>query len=249
MYDRERHVAIFAARRAGLVADEYSTTDMRTADGTAEKTDATDLVTEGDRRAQRAVVETIRKHFPDDRITAEEELDDTGDPDSDREWVIDPIDGTTNFSTGLPLYNTAIAFREGGETKVGVVLSPRSSLGRLWFAVRGEGAETTTLDGQPRQIEVSDHDELDGSVITTLDVSLDDDALVNRRRLGSCALTLGLVAEGRLDAYAIDYPLAEWDWEAGKLIVEEAGGRFTLDGDLLVASNGTAIHDRIIDLQ
>lgn len=262
MYDTEREAAIRAARKAKDVINEYHHSDLRLASATDQKGDvdgwSNDLVTEADHRAQRAVKEVLDEEFPEDRFIGEETHDSNYAEGTDREWVVDPIDGTVNFSTGLPLYNTSIAFREGGETKVGVVASPTYALDRMWVATRGEGAHVMSFDGSDRRdISVTNHDQLDGAMIacfTDCETRLLEHGEVNTRRLASAALVLALVAEGRLDGYCLLLELSEWDVAAGYLLIEEAGGQVTElkqydDGRMhpRVASND-ALHDELCDV-
>jgi histidinol-phosphatase len=148
-------------------------------------------------------------------------------------WIVDPIDGTKNFARGIPVWATLIALAHDDELVVGVVSAP--SLGRRWWAARGEGA---FCNGTP--IHVSGVSQLaDAAVCATVasDLAALEDEVWHARSLGDFWQHM-LVAEGALDA-AIDYPLQLWDYAAVVPIVEEAGGRTgRTAGGQFVSSNG-----------
>ncbi|WP_136687868.1 inositol monophosphatase family protein [Halorhabdus amylolytica] len=252
----ELRVAHRAAREAGEIAAERAGEDLRAAADTESKTSANDLVTAVDRACQDRIVEVIEKRHPDDRIVAEEnEANEAAD--EGREWIVDPIDGTSNFSTGFPYFCVSVGFRIDGEARVGVVHSPEPALGRTWYAAAGEGAYRTTddsLDGE--LIAVSEHADLEGSTVfgrlserkrsrRATDAAMALALLENGcklRRVGASALNLSLVAEGSADGYVV---LSSYDWDlaAGELILREAGGEIRIrevpHGSCeLVASNG-----------
>ncbi|MFW6435476.1 MAG: inositol monophosphatase family protein [Halovenus sp.] len=255
-WSEDRQVAHRAARQAGEIMDRRVGEDFRSAEGTDAKSNANDLVTEVDRVCQRAVVETIEAQFPDDRIVGEED-DRQNAIDEGREWIVDPIDGTANFATGFPYYCVSIALRVDGETRVGVVHSPEAALGRTYYAVAGEGSYCSHnggLDGDP--ITVSDHRPVEGALVHArvsersgtrrardLAVVL---PLLERgaklRRTASTALNLCQVAAGNADGYVV-LSSNVWDFAAGELLVEEAGGTVryletaAMDAGL-IASNG-----------
>lgn len=188
------------------------------------------LVTSEDTASEQSIIETIKSAFPDDSILSEESASKTP-INSDRLWIIDPIDGTTNFAHHIPHYAQSIAFASKGVVMCGVVFNPAS--GELFYAARGCGA---CCNGKP--IRVSAVSELCGSVIGT-GFYYERGALMLRtlesikrllaaniqgiRRMGSAALDLCFVACGRYDGY-FEYRLSPWDFAAGMLIVEEAGG-------------------------
>jgi myo-inositol-1(or 4)-monophosphatase len=193
-----------------------------------------DFVTEVDLEAEKRIVETIRARFPDHGILAEESgvSATTSDSAAPVRWIIDPLDGTTNWLHGYPAYAVSIAAQDADGLLVGVVLN--SATGECFEAVRGEGARR---DGE--QIHVSGLTELRLALVGTgfpfkrLDVLpayLETFAAVLRhtagiRRAGAAALDLCDVACGRLDAF-FEFHLMPWDVAAGALIVREAGGRF-----------------------
>lgn len=193
-----------------------------------------DFVTEVDLEAERRIVEILLADFPHHRILAEEGSANShsGDAGSPVRWIIDPLDGTTNWLHGYPEYAVSIAAQDGDGLAAGVVLN--SATGELFEAARGEGARR---DGET--IRVSELDELRLALVGTgfpfkqLDVLpayLDTFSTVLRstsgvRRAGSAALDLCDVACGRLDAF-FEFHLMPWDVAAGALIVREAGGWF-----------------------
>ena len=220
---------------------------------------AIDLVTSVDRESERQIVETLRKRFPNHSILAEEETDRVGTQSSHR-WIIDPLDGTTNFAHSYPQFSVSIALECDGEVILGLVYDPLRT--ECFQAVKGEGA---TLNGSP--IRISGVKELDKALLATgfpydqrerADVYLSFfKAFMTRsqgiRRNGSAALDLCYVACGRLDGFW-ELKLRPWDTAAGALIIEEAGGRlsdlsgnkFTIWGEETLASN-SAIHDEMVN--
>ena len=196
------------------------------------KSDDTDLVTRFDREAEAVIVDGLRARYPHHRILAEEGGERPGASGAPC-WIIDPLDGTTNFAHGLPMFSVSIACVVDGLVRVGVVLAP--AMGWRFAAVRGQGA---TLNGRP--IGVSQTKTLDGALLTTgfpydrrtspLNNLAQFVALKKRvrgiRRLGSAAIDLSLVAAGRFDGYW-EMKLKPWDIAAGTLICEEAGGQLT----------------------
>jgi myo-inositol-1(or 4)-monophosphatase len=194
-----------------------------------ERKGVVDLVTEADRASEERIVAEVRRVFPDHAILAEE--GGRQGAGSGPLWVIDPLDGTTNFANGLPIWSVSIALMEDGVPVVGVVLDP--SRGECFTAARGGGA---FRNGE--RISVSGCDDLDRAVLVTgfpYDVrtspvnNLDHFANFARtaravRRLGSAAIDLCWVAAGRFDGFW-ELKLKPWDLAAGVLLVEEAGGR------------------------
>ena len=217
----------------------------------------TNLVTEMDARAEALIVERLLAAFPDDAILAEERGARAGR--SGRRWIIDPLDGTTNYAHGLPLYCVSIALEAGGGVELGVAYDP--SHGELFVAERGAGAFCNDA-----RLTVSSASTLDRSLLATgfpydIRVNPDDNlkeyAAFSRRaqgvrRLGSAVLYLAWVAAGRFDGYW-ELRLGAWDVAAAGLMVEEAGGRLTsitggpldLERPTIVASNGR-IHDEML---
>ncbi|MFB6167068.1 MAG: inositol monophosphatase [Candidatus Nanohaloarchaea archaeon] len=243
-FERELEVAKEAARKAGEVMGHYRENGFEV----DRKDSYTDLVTEADHEAQEVIVETIQEEFPEDGFLAEE--NDLRPGGEDRVWVIDPVDGTTNFVHGFPYYGTSIALRTGGVSKVGAVYLP--SLDEMFSAVEDGGA---TVNG--KEIRVSDVEELRDSLLFIplhdssreelgKGLELVDDAIRNPasyRRPGAAAPDLCMVASGRADGIAMS-SINPWDIAAGELIIREAGGSVRVqdsitDGYLeTVASNG-----------
>ena len=219
-----------------------------------------DLVTDADRVAEESIVSTIRDAFPSHRFLAEERGLDARSA-SVYQWIIDPLDGTTNFAHGFPFYAVSIGLEHAGQCVLGVVFDPIHD--ELFTAELGQG---TFLNG--RKIQVSNINQLNASLLVTgfaYDIrdnpnnNLDHFARVSlrvqgMRRTGSAALDLCYVASGRLDAFW-EVRLQPWDMAAGIVILQEAGGlvssfrkdTFSIYGQELVASNGL-IHDELLTL-
>ena len=217
-----------------------------------------DLVTEVDEQAEQVIREILLGAFPAYGMLAEEGGTLVGEEDA--RWIVDPLDGTTNYAHGLPIFAVSIALERAGEIILGVVHDPIRE--ETYVAERGKGS---TLNGE--SIRVSDTDELIQALIATgfpYDRAEMPEALelfgrfaaITRgmRRLGSTALDLCYVAAGRLDGY---YERGIWAWDiaAGGLILEEADGKVTdyrgdelnLEGSEIVASNG-ALHGAMTKL-
>jgi len=223
--DRVLTVALAAARRAGRV--------LRARLGRLRRVEAkgeNDLVTEADRRSEQVVSEVIRAAFPDHGLLAEEGT--AGGPSEDHLWIIDPLDGTTNYIHAYPLFAVSIAYAYRETPLVGVVYAPL--LGETFWAVAGKGA---WLNG--RRIRVSAVASLKQALVAAglpsasdkrRDVVAAVEELIGQvqdfRSSGSAVLDLCFVAAGRLDAY-FEHKLSPWDVAAGGLIVLEAGGQVT----------------------
>ena len=195
-----------------------------------------DFVTQADKESETAILAEIRRRFPDHRILAEEGGG-TSEGGSEYEWLVDPLDGTTNFLQGLPVYSVSVACRQGDELVVGVIEDPEGR--NLFTAVRGGG---TYWNG--RRVSASGREGLTGAFLATgypfralptLDLYLDVFRDVFRqakaiRRCGSAALDLAYTAAGVYDGF-FEFRLSPWDIGAGALLVREAGGTVTdLDG-------------------
>lgn len=249
-------VAVEAAREAGalLRARVATETDYKL------KGSQHDLVTETDHRAEELIIERIADAFPDHGMLSEERSPQR--LDARFRWVIDPIDGTTNFAHGIPFFSVSIALEEDGELALGVLYDPMHE--ELFTAEAGNGAY---VNGRPSR--VSTVAELKRAVLATGFPHKPDLRQANMhnfehfvpitqgiRRIGSAALALAYVAAGRLDGYW-DLDLSRWDLAAGALLVSEAGGRVTNgDGEPLasneghiIASNGHLHDDLLTHLQ
>jgi len=214
-----------------------------------------DLVTQADKRSERAIVSRLTKYFPQHSIAAEEG---TGEEKvSDFRWHVDPLDGTTNFAHGYPCFCVSIALAEKDTLLAAVVYNPFYN--ELFAAARGEGA---TLNG--KKIHVSKNATLSTSLLCTGFPVHDRQSSPNLqyygdftmashgvRRDGSAALDLAGVAAGRFDAFW-EFGLKKWDTAAGVLLVQEAGGKvsdfagnpYQLGGPLILATNGL-IHEEM----
>lgn len=223
---------------------------------TKSKTSSIDLVTEIDEQAQAMIVGHIREEFPDHGILAEE--DDLNDTDHDYIWIVDPIDGTTNYWHRLPFFTISVALYHHNSPLIGVVYAPR--LGEMFCASRGAGS---FLNDTP--IHVSHVAQLHHAIIATgfpydrlpgSDNNLTEFRRVmpfvqGIRRFGSASLDLCYVAAGRLDGYW-EFHLRPWDSAAGILLVQEAGGTVTTvrpSGEMngsggILATNGM-LHDML----
>jgi len=196
-----------------------------------DKKGAIDLITEADTGSEKTIIETIKNTFPDHSILAEESGLNKGK--TYYKWIVDPLDGTTNFAHQLGLFSISIAFALGDDTAFVAVLSPVT--GVLFTAVKGKGAE---LNGRP--IKVSNAQKVSESfLVTGFPYDLIDcfNPLMTRfskclkasqgvRRLGSAAIDLCFVACGRFDGFW-EQNLKPWDTAAGELIAREAGATIT----------------------
>ncbi len=214
------------------------------------------LVTEADHAAEKAIIAVIQKEYPDHFILSEE----TGEikTNSEYKWIIDPIDGTVNFSNGIPICCVSIGLEKGEQMIMGAVYNP--IMNEFYFAQKGFGASLND-----KKIEVSSKTEVLTSCLVTgfpytyLDTVNGPLQVFERlirqgvpvRRLGSAAIDLCWVAAGRFDGF-YEHKLQAWDSAAGFLIVEEAGGKVTdFNGNYfspyqphIIATNGK-IHDEL----
>jgi len=237
-WQRYLEVAIALAREAGALLLDH----QRCGFTVATKQNAIDLVTDADRASEALVVAGIRSRFPDHAILAEEGGAQGAAATHERpRWVVDPLDGTTNFAHGYPFYCCSIGVEVAGEVVAGVVEAP--ALGERFTAVRGGGAHLEA-GGARRRIEVTTTADLRQALLVTgfpYDIGERGDAPFTRftrfirtcqgvRRDGSAALDLCYVAVGRFDGFW-EENLKPWDLAAGTCIATEAGARFsTLDG-------------------
>jgi len=252
-FETELNIAITAARRAGGLLWMHFDRGVET----LTKSSPIDLVTEADKASEAVIVSILAEAFPDHRIVAEE-----GGGNSIKSecvWLVDPLDGTTNFAHGYPHFSVSIGLLCEGIAVVGVVYDVMRN--ELFTVVRGAGA---WLNGRP--IRVSRTPTLDRSLLVTgfpydrqtdsqNNLDLFGKFLIQAHgvlRTGSAALDLAAVASGRLDGYW-ELKLSPWDSAAGIMLVIEAGGRVTdftgaaadFWNDRVVASNGY-IHEEML---
>jgi myo-inositol-1(or 4)-monophosphatase len=221
------NMALRAARRAGqIIVRAFDRTDLLT----IEEKRKNDLVSEVDRNAEAAIIEILHKAFPDHAIIGEESGAAVAG-DGEYTWIIDPLDGTTNFLHGIPHYAVSIGCTYRGRLEHAVVLDPLRD--EAFVASRGKGAQLND-----RRLRVTKRDRLDSAVVGTgipfrdVDDHLSSymrqlEAVTRKargvRRAGSAALDLAYVAAGRFDAFW-EIGLKPWDMAAGALLVTEAGG-------------------------
>lgn len=256
MSEHERASVVEAAALAGSeVAAEFFRTDIEV----ETKGGKTDVVTQADRDAQRRVIEVIRESFAEDAMVGEEEDELKQVPETGAAWVIDPIDGTNNYVRDIPLWATSVAAVVEGEAVAAANVLPAVD---DVFLADGDGV---WLNGE--SVSVSDRaDPETFAVSPTIWWGFDErddyaavcEGIVENfgdmRRFGSAQVTLSMVASGQLEATLTDVETNPWDTVAGVFMVREAGGvvtdvhgdRWTPDSQGLVASNGEA-HDVVLD--
>jgi myo-inositol-1(or 4)-monophosphatase len=232
MHEELLETALAAARSGADVLKRY----FRREGLAVDRKGVNDFVTQADHESEAAVLAEIRRRFPDHRILAEEGSG-AGLGDSDFQWLIDPLDGTTNFLQGLPVYCVSVACRRGGELLAAVIHDPEGS--NVFSATRGGGA---FWNGRP--MRVSGQEGLRGAFLATgypfralptLDVYLAIFRDVFQqakaiRRCGAAALDLAYTAAGVYDGF-FEFRLSPWDIGAGVLLIREAGGAVSdLDG-------------------
>lgn len=245
------NVAVRAAREAGKIINRASLDiDLLRV---AQKA-ANDFVTEVDRAAEQAIIDTLLKAYPQHGILGEETGTTHGQADSDYQWIIDPLDGTTNFIHGMPVYAVSIALAHRGVVQQGVVYDPTRD--ELFTASRGAGAFLNS-----RRIRVSSRVRLEDSLIGTgfpfrkgddFDAYMEmfkrvSQRCVGLRRPGAAAIDLAYVAAGRYDGF-FESGLKAWDMAAGSLLITEAGGlvgNFAGDGDYLLRGEVVAATPRV----
>lgn len=253
--DARELAAVTVADTGATVAAKYFRTDL----DVASKSSQIDPVTEADRQTQRRIVSAIETAFPGDEIVAEEDDARKTLPERGDAWIVDPIDGTLNYSRGMNEWVTSVAVVEDGSPVVGVNVAP--ALGERYVAT----SDSVERDATP--LSVSETDDPSGALVaSTLRLETADhrtfgrlaDATIDRlgefRRMGSAQLTLSLVADGAFDAaVGFDPDPDPWDTVAGVYQVRRAGGtvtdrygeRWKPDSPGFVASNGR-LHDEVL---
>ncbi len=249
-------VAIQAALKSGALLQKGFGSDFEI----TLKPGVQNLVTEYDNASEKSIISTIFEHFPDHAILAEE----SGDIQKGKSpvtWIIDPLDGTVNFARSVPVFSVSIAASIEGVVISGVVYQPMTK--ELFIAEKGKGA---FLNG--RQIFVSKTSNFETALLSTgfpYNVDKDPQQCVEKfakmqlkgvpiRRLGSAAIDMAYVAAGRFDAFW-EVGLHPWDMAAGKLLIEEAGGRVSgwdgsahpiLGYNTMLATNGL-LHTQMVE--
>jgi myo-inositol-1(or 4)-monophosphatase len=243
-------LAVETAREAGALLLERANGPLET----RQKGARGDLVTASDRASEELIVARLLGSFPNSAVLGEEDGMRAGT--SDERWIVDPLDGTTNYAHGYPLYCVSIAYERAGEVLAGAIYAP--VLDELYAAERGAGA---ACNGKP--IAVSEHATLHESLVCTGFVPAkyerngENFARLSHlaqavRRDGSAALDIAFVACGRFEAFW-EFDLKAWDVAAGGLIAREAGGRVTaidgspyaVDGGSFLATN-ELVHDEML---
>ena len=221
------NIAVKAARSAGSVINRAAL-DLESV-RVAQK-QVNDFVSEVDHAAEKTVIETLLEAYPHHGILAEESGNTMGNPGSDFVWIIDPLDGTSNFLHGFPMYCVSIALRVGGKLEQAVIYDPTRN--DLYTATKGRGAYLND-----RRLRVGKRTQMKDCLVTTgLALRPGDDLkehlaiyglamqqTAGVRRTGSAAMDLAHVAAGFTDGY-FEKGLAAWDLAAGTLLVQEAGG-------------------------
>lgn len=254
--DRAQKVAESIAREVG----HLTTVSFRRSHEIKRKASEVDLVTEVDLAAEELITRRLGQSFPDHGLVAEEGSEAEPSGGVDALWIVDPLDGTTNYAHGHPFYCVSLALEVAGELVVGVIHAP--VLGLTWSAQRRGGA---TRNGRPCEVSSAERlvDGLCASGFPYDRHSSEDNntrewaAIVRRargvRRCGSAAIDLALIADGTYSGYW-EKRLNPWDMAAGVLLVEEAGGKVSsLSGApvppwpaTLVASNGR-VHEELVE--
>jgi myo-inositol-1(or 4)-monophosphatase len=258
MEDISKYKAVMfeAADEAAKILIENFDTDLVI----GRKRDYNDLVTEIDKKSEARIIEIIHKHFPGCNVLGEE----GGDLNKKSEylWIVDPIDGTINYTHSLPIFCVSIALEVGGEVLLGVVYSPMTQ--EKFWAEKGKGAYLND-----KKISVSEIEYLkDSLLVTGFPYGAKDnsdhciDHFVNFvklglpiRRLGSAAMDICYLAAGRFDAFW-EVNLNAWDVAAGCLILLEAGGKlsdfkgndYSIYGKQILGSNGRTVHREMIEV-
>ncbi len=250
------HVAIEAAKEAGKFL-KYNTGKVKSIE--IKKGEERNLVSDLDKASEEKIIQHIHRHYPNHAILAEESG--ASDAVAEYKWVIDPLDGTTNYLHGVPVYCVTIALERKGELVAGVIYDP--NMDELFTVEKGSGAY---MNG--KKLSVSSSSTLIASLLVTgfpYDISVNPDHAIDHfvhfltksggiRRLGSAALDLAYIASGRFDGFW-EVNLNPWDMAAGVLLVEEAGGRVTnflgrpssIYLKQVLATNGK-IHDQMVSV-
>ncbi len=252
--------AVSAARAGGEVLMRYFRDGVQMRDKSADGGKTYDLVSDADVASEHAIGNFLRGHFPDHELLGEEHL--SGRVDADDLWIIDPLDGTNNFAHQIPHFAVSIAYYRAGVAQVGAIYNPARD--EMFTAVRGGGAH---LDGKAVAVCESeslaqtligcgfyyDRGEMMRNTLATVEEFFSHD-IHGIRRFGTASLDLCQVGCGHFGGF-FEYQLSPWDFAAGRLFVEEAGGNVSdakgnpleLKVGSVVASNGK-LHDKMIEI-
>ncbi len=254
MYEKELNTAKKAALEAGKIIKEYFFGSFK-----IEEKEDTSIVTTADIESEKAIIKIIKENFPEHSIISEE----TGamGKKSEFRWIIDPLDGTTNFSKKIPFFNVAIALEKNNEVIMGVVYQPITD--ELYYAVKGEGAflNQKRIKTKENLFEKAYFGTCHGKgkeeknkILKIMSILKIESKEI--RKFGSADLELVYVASGRLDGF-IAKGIKIMDFKPGCIILEEAGGKITdwdgndwrknKNGDILAASN-EKIHKRLLNI-
>jgi myo-inositol-1(or 4)-monophosphatase len=252
-------LAVATAKAAGSVLLRHFGRELEV----TTKSSAIDLVTDADRAAEQVIVARLQRERPADGVLAEESGEIVG---SGRRWIVDPLDGTSNYAHQFPHFSVSIALWDGDRPIVGVVHDPMRE--ETFSAALGLGAWLDSPTAEHRRLSVSATTELRSSLLATgfaYGIATNEVTNVPEfaamlplvqgiRRAGSAALDLVYAAAGRVDGYW-EYHLAPWDWAAGALVVQEAGGEIaTIEGtpwslsSRSIAVAGAALLPRMLDV-
>lgn len=252
--------AVTAAQLGGEILMKYLREGVQIRDKSDNGGKTYDLVSDADIESEKAIGDYLRNEFPDHELMGEEDL--RGNVDAEHLWIIDPLDGTNNFAHQIPHFAVSIAYYHRGRAEVGVVLNPARD--DLFTAIRGGGA---FHNNQPTKVCESpslartligcgfyyDRGEMMRCTLAAIEEFFSHD-IHGIRRFGTAALDLCQVGCGYFGGF-FEYQLSPWDFAAGALFVEEAGGKVTnargnslpIEKTPIVASNGT-LHDVMIEI-
>lgn len=221
--NNELAIAVEAAKKAGAFLREHFGQSLHVNEAAAH-----DIKLELDVQTQALIEEILMRAFPDYAFYGEEGI--SGNQDSDKQWIVDPIDGTVNYFYGIPHFCTSIALRHGKDMVIGVIYDPMRD--ELWTVERGKKPQ---LNG--KEVQVSTRTQLKDAILcvgfakttATINAGLPLlERMVHRARkcrmMGSAALDLAYISCGRLDAY-LEQGVSLWDIAAGVLMIEEGGGK------------------------
>lgn len=252
--------AVTAARIGGDILMRYFRDGVSMRDKSAEGGKTYDLVSDADLESEQEIGNYLRKNFPKEELLGEENL--AGRIDADDLWIIDPLDGTNNFAHQIPHFAVSIAYYRAGVAQVGAIYNPARD--EMFTASRGDGAH---VDGRPVRVCQSqtlaqtligcgfyyDRGQMMRDTLATVEEFFGHD-IHGIRRFGTAALDLCQVGCGQFGGF-FEYQLSPWDFAAGRLFVEEAGGKVTdaqgqpleLKIGSVVASNGS-LHPKMIEI-